>query len=54
MAIICTWWNYFDMIRNPSSNTLLRLTKLFIDSQLKAAIRTKVRLGLIKKMQMLK
>ena len=30
MAIICIWWNYFDIIRNPSPNTLLRLTNCMI------------------------
>ena len=29
MAIICIWWNYFDIINNPSPYTLLRLTKLY-------------------------
>ena len=27
LAIICIWWNYFDMISNPSPNLLLRLIK---------------------------
>ena len=34
MAKVCTRWNYFDMKRNPSSNTLLRLKKLYIYSSI--------------------
>ena len=29
MAKICILWDYFDMIRNPSPNTLLRLIKQY-------------------------
>ena len=56
MAIICIEWNYFDMIRNPPPNTLLRFSKLYNYSSIvnKGSDPYKVAFRVNSKMQMFK